>query len=143
MVFNDYDWENKTSVTALIKELKWDMLSTRRKIARVNIMHKAIGGHMALPCHDYFTPVRRHSRTYHANSFIPAQSSKDTFSHTPSSRKPSKIGTPYHKSSQKSLNRYPSKPPSLTITVTKTSTSKTKASIKKKASHNHLFGWFH
>ena len=80
MVFNDYDWENHTSVTGLIKELKWDMLSTRRTIARVNIMHKAIGGHMALPCHDYFTPVQRHSRTSHTNSFITVQSSKDTHS---------------------------------------------------------------
>ena len=77
MVFNDYDWENKTSVTKLMKDLNWGMLSTRRKIARIQIMHKAIGGHLALPVHKYLQPAQRRTRQSHSNSFITYQSSKD------------------------------------------------------------------
>ena len=42
MVCNDYRQE--TSASELIRGLDWDMLSTRRKINRVNIMHKALEG---------------------------------------------------------------------------------------------------
>ena len=41
LVHKIYDWQ--ASVSGLIRDLGWDMLSTRRKIARLNILHKAIG----------------------------------------------------------------------------------------------------
>ena len=46
-VCNDY--QQITSASGLIHSLNWDMLSTRRKIAKVCVLHKAIGGHLAIP----------------------------------------------------------------------------------------------
>ena len=56
LVHNNYDWQ--TSASGLIRELEWNMLSTRRKISRLNILHKAIGGHLALPVQNHLRPVR-------------------------------------------------------------------------------------
>ncbi len=61
MVCNDY--RQDTSASELIRELGWEMLSTRRKISRVNIMHKAIGGHLALPVSAYLRPAVRYVYT--------------------------------------------------------------------------------
>jgi hypothetical protein len=47
-VQNNYDW--RASVTELIQNLKWDMLSTRRKISRLCILQKAIGGTWHCQC---------------------------------------------------------------------------------------------
>lgn len=40
MVHNNYDWQQ--SVTELLKELDWELLSLRRKTSR--LLHKAMGG---------------------------------------------------------------------------------------------------
>ena len=78
MVCNDYRQE--TSASELIRGLDWDMLSTRRKINRVNIMHKALGGHLALPVSDYLCPASRNTRrSSSGKSFI--QSSTRTNCH--------------------------------------------------------------
>ena len=78
MVCNDYRQE--TSASELIRGLDWDMLSTRRKINRVNIMHKALGGHLALPVSDYLGPASRNTRrSSSGKSFI--QSSTRTNCH--------------------------------------------------------------
>ena len=68
MVFNDYNWE--TSVSNLIKKLEWDNLSTRREANRLGILHKAIGGYLAIPVWDYLRPTRRQTRRSKANNFI-------------------------------------------------------------------------
>ena len=69
MVHNNYDWEQ--SATALIKDLNWENLSSRRKIIRLSILHKAIGGHLALPVNNYLRPSQRSTRSSNLNSYIP------------------------------------------------------------------------
>ena len=77
MVCNDY--QQTTSASGLIRALGWDMLSTRRKITRVNILHKAIGGHLALPVSDYLRPASRYTRRSTSNTFIPYHSRTNCF----------------------------------------------------------------
>ena len=46
------------------------MLSTHRKIARLNIIHKTIGGHLTLPVQNYLCPAQRQTRHSHSSAFI-------------------------------------------------------------------------
>ena len=75
LVHKNYDWQ--TSVSGLIRDLGWDMLSTRRKIARLNILHKAIEGHLALPVKNYLRPAQRQTRRSHSSAFIEHQTRID------------------------------------------------------------------
>ena len=68
MVCNDY--RQTTSATKLMQGLGWDLLSTRRKVSRVTILHKALGGHLALPVSDYLCPATRVTRRTSGSSFI-------------------------------------------------------------------------
>ena len=77
LVFNNYDWH--TSVNQLIRKMDLDMLSTRREIARLCILHKAIGGRLALPVQNYLQPVQRQTRRSHSGSYIEYQSRLDCF----------------------------------------------------------------
>ena len=83
MVFNNYDW--RQSVTELIQKLEWDMLSTRRKINRLSIFNKAIGGHLAIPVQNYLQPAQRQTRRSKGNNYIEHQSRVDChkFSYIP------------------------------------------------------------
>ena len=69
MVCNDYSQSTSDSVSKLMEELGWDLLSTRRKTMRVCLMHKALGGHLALPVSDYLRPAARATRHSTGNSF--------------------------------------------------------------------------
>ena len=75
LVFNNHDW--RASVTELIRNLEWDMLSTRREIARLCILHKAIGGHLAVPVQNYLQPVQRQTRRSHLRAYIEQQTRLD------------------------------------------------------------------
>ena len=77
MVHNDYDWEH--SATELIQNLKWENLSTRRKIARLSAFHKAIEGRLAIPVQNYLRPAQRTSRRSHSKSFTQLSTRKDCF----------------------------------------------------------------
>ena len=80
MVFNDYNWQ--TSVTELIRELEWDSLSTRRKITRLSILHKAMGGYLALPVQNYLIPARRITRRSQNKSFIELHTRIDSYKYS-------------------------------------------------------------
>ena len=58
------------------------MLSTRRKIARLNILHKAIGGHLALPAQNYLRPAQRQTRRSHSSAFIEHQTRIDAYKYS-------------------------------------------------------------
>ena len=80
LVFNNYDWQ--TSVNELIRKCGWDMLSTRREIARLCILHKAIGGYLALPVQNYLQPVQRQTRRSHSGAYIEHQTRLDCFKYS-------------------------------------------------------------
>lgn len=73
------DYRRTTSATELIRGLGWDLLSTRRKISRVSVLHKAIGGHLALPVSDYLRPTTRTTRRSSPNSYIQPQTRLNGF----------------------------------------------------------------
>ena len=75
-IHNNYDW--KQSVTELIHKSELDMLSTRRKISRLCIFHKAIGGHLALPVQNYVQPTQRLTRRSSQGAYIEHQARTDS-----------------------------------------------------------------
>lgn len=77
MVHNNYNWDH--SASALVKNLEWTDLATRREINRLNIFHKAIGGHLAIPVHSYLQPAQRRTRRSNANSYIEHRTRRDCY----------------------------------------------------------------
>ncbi|XP_072030452.1 uncharacterized protein [Amphiura filiformis] len=77
MVCNDY--QQTTSASGLIRSLDWDMLSTRRKITRVNVSTQSHRGHLALPVSDYLRPASRFTRRSNTNAYIPYHSRTNCF----------------------------------------------------------------
>ena len=80
LVSNNYDW--RASVTELIRKLEWDVLSTRREIARLCILHKAIGGHLAVPVQNYLQPVQRQTGRSHPRAYIEQQTRLDCYKYS-------------------------------------------------------------
>ena len=79
-VCNDY--QQTTIASGLIHSLNWDMLSTRRKIARVCVLHKAIGGHLAIPVSDCLRPATRATRHSNPNSYIPISTQTECYKYS-------------------------------------------------------------
>ena len=71
----------KCSITQVKKDLNWDDLATRRKVARLVNFHQAIGGHLAIPARNILRPVQRSTRLTSptTNNFTPIQASKDCY----------------------------------------------------------------
>ncbi|XP_072047249.1 uncharacterized protein [Amphiura filiformis] len=76
-VKNIYD--RRSSVTDMMTDLEWPLLSTRRKISRLSQFQKAYEGHLAIPVQTLLHPVTRSTRNNHSKAFIPPQPSKDTY----------------------------------------------------------------
>ncbi|XP_072046548.1 uncharacterized protein [Amphiura filiformis] len=76
-VKNIYD--RRSSVTDMMTDLEWPLLSTRWKISRLSQFQKAYEGHLAIPVQTLLHPVTRSTRNNHSKAFIPPQPSKDTY----------------------------------------------------------------
>ena len=98
MIFNDYKQE--TSASGLIRSLDWDMLSTRRKISRVNLLHKAIGGTLALPVSTTYVPQLATPDAQTLRTLIYNSAPEQTVFNIHLSPVPSRIGMIYHLTSK-------------------------------------------
>ena len=76
------NYDRHSSVTAMMQELNWPHLATRRKIARICLFQKAYEGHLAVPVRNLLHPVTRFTRNLHSKSFIPPQPSKDIYKYS-------------------------------------------------------------
>ena len=66
-VTNNY--QRKSSVTALIQDLGWTDLQTRRKNFRPTSLYKILNGLIAVPVSDLLTPADERTRGGHKKSF--------------------------------------------------------------------------
>ena len=66
-VTNNY--QRKSSVTALIQDLGWTDLQTRRKNFRLTSLHKILNGLIAVPVSDLLNPADERTRGGHKQSF--------------------------------------------------------------------------
>jgi hypothetical protein len=64
-VQRDYSWES--SVSAMISDLGWDSLQSRRKDARLTFFYKVVQGAVGVSAEDYLT--KGYSRTRSSNSY--------------------------------------------------------------------------
>ena len=66
-VTNNY--QRKSSVTALIQDLGWTDLQTRRKNFRLTSLYTILNGLIAVPVSDLLTPADERTRGGHKKSF--------------------------------------------------------------------------
>ena len=66
-VTNNY--QRKSSVTALIQDLGWTDLQTRKKNFRLTSLYKSFNGLIAVPVSDLLTPADKRTRGGHKKSF--------------------------------------------------------------------------
>ena len=67
-VLNDYN--RYSSVTAMLQQLSWPSLESRRKIFRLQTLFKIIHHDYALLIPYYYLPMTRSTRQYHPRRFI-------------------------------------------------------------------------
>ena len=67
-VLNDYN--RYSSVTAMLQQLSWQSLESRRKIFRLQTLFKIIHHDYALQIPYYYLPMTRSTRQYHPRRFI-------------------------------------------------------------------------
>ena len=63
------NYQRKSSVTALIQDLGWTDLQTRRKNFRLTSLYKILNGLIAVPVSDLLTPADERTRVGHKKSF--------------------------------------------------------------------------
>lgn len=81
------NYERTASVSAMIKQLVWDPLESRRKISRLSILYKLSLGLLNLNTENVLT-ASRETRTSHSNTFkyrVP-RATKDVFKYSFDSR---------------------------------------------------------
>jgi len=78
------NYERRSSVTTMKRDLHWEPLETRRVVTRLTIFQQAIAGHLAIPAHTILRPVERSSRltSPEGNNFIQIQANKNCYKHS-------------------------------------------------------------
>jgi hypothetical protein len=69
-------------VTTLLEQLHLQPLSTRRKIARITLLHKAIHERVAIPIPSYIIKPTRTSRFHHPKRYIQIRPKKDVYKYS-------------------------------------------------------------
>jgi hypothetical protein len=69
-------------VTTLLEQLELPPLSTRRKIARITLLHKAIHEKVAIPIPSYIIKPTRTSRFHHPKRYIQIRPKKDVYKYS-------------------------------------------------------------
>ena len=64
-VMNDY-----SSVTSMLNQLSWPTLQTRRKLSRLQTLHKIFYQQISLTIPPYYLPTSRSTRQYHPLHYI-------------------------------------------------------------------------
>ena len=62
------DYKQLSSVSQMIKELEWDSLENRRRIARLQLLYKIINGEVGIKADTYIQTNNRGGRTTRGNS---------------------------------------------------------------------------
>ena len=70
------------TVTTLLEQLELPPLSTRRKIARITLLHKAIHEKVAIPIPSYIIKPTRTLRFHHAKRYIQIRPKKDVYKYS-------------------------------------------------------------
>ena len=66
-IYNDYRFN---SVSAMMSELSWTSLEIRRKISRLQSLHKVLNHQLAISIPSYYFPSMITIRSYHPLYFI-------------------------------------------------------------------------
>ena len=64
------DYNRTSSVTQILNQLSWPTLRTRRKISRLQLLHKILHQDISLSIPPYYQSVERQTRHYHPLHFI-------------------------------------------------------------------------
>ena len=72
-------YERTESVSALLDQLNWDSLATRRTKIQLTFLYKIIHNHVDIPPDPYLTPGHTRTRSNHKYKFRQISASKDYF----------------------------------------------------------------
>ena len=76
------DYQRTSSVTQMIKALKWQTLEQRRIDSRLTLMYKITYDLVAIPAADYLIPNARQSRHNHLLAYRQIPTLKDYYKYT-------------------------------------------------------------
>ena len=79
-VCNQY--ERTTSVTALLNDLSWDTLASRRTKTQLTLLYKILHNHVDIPPDHYLIPGHTRTRSNHKYKFRQIPTSKDYFKYS-------------------------------------------------------------
>jgi len=79
-VRHDYNWNS--SVTEMVKELKWHSLAERRRDIRLTLMYKIIHGKVAVPVGDTLIKSDSRTRSSHLHKFKQISSNCEQYRHS-------------------------------------------------------------
>jgi hypothetical protein len=80
--FVSNDYQRKSSVDKMLKDLNWSSLETRRKATCLSVLHKARHDLLALPVNQLLQPVRRQSRHSHPDAYQILTATKDCYKYS-------------------------------------------------------------
>ena len=83
-VYNNYN--RFSSVSAMLGELSWPSLEIRRKVSRLQILHKVLNHQLAISIPSYYLQPTRTTRSYHPLHFIIPSSSTTSYQNSYFSR---------------------------------------------------------
>ena len=64
------DYGRLSSVTSMLNQLSWPTLQTRRKLSRLQTLHKMFYQQISLTIPPYYLPTSRSTRQYHPLHYI-------------------------------------------------------------------------
>ena len=70
-------YEKTSSVSKLIKELKWEKLEVRRKNQRLSLLYKSINDLCAIPTENYLAPNTSRTRQGNNNNYRTIRSNSE------------------------------------------------------------------
>ena len=76
-----YDWGRRSSVEAMLNELRWEPLAERRKSLRLAMLFKIMNGMVCIPADEYLKLNTRTTRNNSTNTqtLIPYNCRLDTY----------------------------------------------------------------
>ena len=79
-IFND--WRRTSSVTAMMEQLNWQSLETRRLHIRLTMMYKISKQLVAINKENYLAEPTRHTRSAYPGTFMRFQCNKDALNYS-------------------------------------------------------------
>lgn len=80
--FVQKDYRRTSSVSSMLHDLDWHSLQSRRKAARLSLLHKIVSGKLNINHQDYLMPGDTRTRNKNSLKFAQILSETDAYAHS-------------------------------------------------------------